>query len=159
MAQASRKESFAAGRGTQREGMCLQLHFQDFLHTLIDLHRPLCVIWVLCSKSEFTTGDRVGTVILSSAVQVCGVPHPEVQAYGQTFGGPPAGLQPRSVPGAPTCGRWQNHLVCRGLRLVLLSLATGTFAHTLIQNCQDERLGVLQVFQLTVSVCSEVSAG
>lgn len=75
---------------------------------------------------------------MSSPAQVCGVPYTEMQEFGQTFGGSPAGLQPRSMPRASPGDLWQNHLHGCGLRLVFLSLATGTF-YNLSQNCLHEK--------------------
>lgn len=64
---------------------------------------------------------------MSLPVQVCALPHAEVQEYCQASGGPPTGMQPRCVPGADPCGPQQNCLQCCGTRLVLISVATGQF--------------------------------
>lgn len=113
---------------------------QDIPYTLIDLHRylrPHCVICVLSSESQFETGKLGRTFSannMSSPSQVCGVPYTEMQEFGQTFGGSPAELQPRSMPRPSPGDLWQNHLRGCGLRLVFLSLATGKF-YDLNQNC------------------------
>lgn len=61
----------------------------------------------------------------SFPVQECGVPRTEVQEHRQAPGGPSAGLQPRSVPGAEPRGPRQKRLRRCGSGLVLIALATG----------------------------------
>lgn len=88
------------------------------------------LICVLASETHLTTEVNRQTRVESKMclpVQVCGLPHTEVQEYCQTSGGPPAGMQPRSVPGAEPCSPQQNRLHHCGSRLVLISMATGQF--------------------------------
>lgn len=152
-------EKRASLRGERFTGRVRAFHCAetDIPHTLIDLHtwylRSHCVTCLLSSESESQMFSKLEALWelsfwadnLFSPAQVCGVPHKEVQEYGQTFGGSPAGLQPRSMPRNPPGCLWQKHFYCCGLRLVLLSLATGTFAHALIANCLHERHFVLHV--------------
>lgn len=103
--QASRDESFTVGRETKMEGMRLQLH--------------------AAYKKKSTCELKVKHVAF--AVQVCGLPHTEMQEHCQTTGGPATGMQPKSVPGADSCSPQQNRLQRCGSRLVLISVATGQF--------------------------------
>lgn len=53
------------------------------------------------------------------------------------------------MPRASPCDLWQNHLHSCGLRLVFLSLATGTF-YDLSQNCLHEKYSM----QLMLKMCN-----
>lgn len=118
--RASRGESFTAGRETRVEGTCLHPHRADREPAGRSVFPPL---EHYSDRQKLSESRWVHAA--SFPVQERGVPHTQVQEHSQTSGGPSAGLQPRSVPGAEPRGPRQKHLRRCGSGLVLIALATG----------------------------------
>ena len=106
------KRELRCGERDLQGGYVLEAAHLHILHALIDLYRHLrptvsVLYYLFTALSNFL---KMASSPLSSPTQVCGVPYTEVQEYGQTFGGPPAVLQPKSVCGGPPSPPWSDHL-------------------------------------------------